>query len=194
MKRDIILCGVGGQGILSIATVIGYAAVESGLYLKQAEVHGMSQRGGDVQSHFRISDKEIFSDLIPFGGADMIISVEPMESLRYLPYLSKDGWVITNDKPFNNIVNYPELEEVHAQIKKMDNHILINADDIAKEIGSPRSMNMVMIGAAAKHLGIEFSSLIDGIKFIFGKKGEDMVNLNIKAIEAGKEFADKFSK
>ncbi len=191
MKKDIILCGVGGQGILSIATVIGYAAVESGLYLKQAEVHGMSQRGGDVQSHFRISDKEIFSDLIPFGGADMIISVEPMESLRYLPYLSKGGWVITNDKPYNNIVNYPELEEVHSQIKKIDNHILINADDIAKEIGSPRSMNMVMIGAAAKHLGIEFSSLIDGIKFIFGKKGEEMVNLNVKAIEAGKEFADK---
>ncbi|NOR44233.1 MAG: indolepyruvate oxidoreductase subunit beta [Candidatus Delongbacteria bacterium] len=194
MKRDIILCGVGGQGILSIATVIGYAAVESDLYLKQAEVHGMSQRGGDVQSHFRISDKEIFSDLIPFGGADMIISVEPMESLRYLPYLSQNGWVITNDKPFNNIVNYPELEEIHAQIKKIDNHILINADDIAKEIGSPRSMNMVMIGAAAKHLGIEFSSLIDGIKFIFGKKGEEMVNLNIKALEAGKAFAEKFSK
>ena len=194
MKKDIILCGVGGQGILSIATVIGYAAVESGLYLKQAEVHGMSQRGGDVQSHFRISDKEIFSDLIPFGGADMILSVEPMESLRYLPYLSKGGWVITNDKPYNNIVNYPELEEVHTQIKKIDNHILINADDIAKEIGSPRSMNMVMIGAASQFLGIEFSALIDGIKFIFGKKGEEMVNLNIKAIEAGRDFADKFSK
>ena len=194
MKKDIILCGVGGQGILSIATVIGYAAVESGLYLKQAEVHGMSQRGGDVQSHFRISDKEIFSDLIPFGGADMILSVEPMESLRYLPYLSKDGWVITNDKPFNNIVNYPEVEDVHSQIKKIDNHILINADDIAKEIGSPRSMNMVMIGAASKYLGIEFSSLIDGIKFIFGKKGEEMVNLNIKALEAGKAFAEKFNK
>ncbi len=194
MKKDIILCGVGGQGILSIATVIGYAAVESGLYLKQAEVHGMSQRGGDVQSHFRISDKEIFSDLIPFGGADMILSVEPMESLRYLPYLSKGGWVITNDKPYNNIVNYPELEEVHTQIKKIDNHILINADDIAKEIGSPRSMNMVMIGAASQYLGIEFSALIDGIKFIFGKKGEEMVNLNIKAIEAGRDFAEKFNK
>lgn len=191
MKKDIILCGVGGQGILSIATVIGYAAVESGLYLKQAEVHGMSQRGGDVQSHLRISDKEIFSDLISFGGADMILSVEPMESLRYLPYLAKDGWIITNDKPYNNIVNYPDLEEVHTQIKKIDNHILINADDIAKEIGSPRSMNMVMIGAAAKYLGIEFSSLIDGIKFIFGKKGEEMVNLNVKAIRAGMDFTEK---
>ena len=156
MKKDIILCGVGGQGILSIATVIGYAAVESGLYLKQAEVHGMSQRGGDVQSHLRISDKEIFSDLIPFGGADMILSVEPMESLRYLPYLAKDGWIITNDKPYNNIVNYPKLEEVHTQIKNIDNHILINADDIAKEIGSPRSMNMVMIGAASEYWVLNF--------------------------------------
>ncbi|MBN2788851.1 MAG: indolepyruvate oxidoreductase subunit beta [Candidatus Delongbacteria bacterium] len=194
MKKDIILCGVGGQGILSIATVIGYAAVDSGLYLKQAEVHGMSQRGGDVQSHFRISDKEIFSDLIPFGGADMILSVEPMESLRYLPYLSKNGWVITNDKPFNNIVNYPETEDVYKQIKKLDNHILINADDIAKEIGSPRSMNMVMIGAASSFLGIEFDKLIEGIKFIFGRKGEEMVNLNVKALEAGKAFAEKFNK
>jgi len=194
MKKDIILCGVGGQGILSIATVIGYAAVDSGLYLKQAEVHGMSQRGGDVQSHFRISDKEIFSDLIPFGGADMILSVEPMESLRYLPYLSKDGWVITNDKPFDNITNYPQVEDVHSQIKKIDNHILINADDIAKDIGSPRSMNMVMIGAASSYLGIEFEKLIEGIKFIFGKKGEEMVNLNVKALEAGKAFAEKFNK
>ncbi|MDA3837510.1 MAG: indolepyruvate oxidoreductase subunit beta [Candidatus Delongbacteria bacterium] len=194
MKKDIILCGVGGQGILSIATVIGYAAVESGLYLKQAEVHGMSQRGGDVQSHLRISDKEIFSDLIPFGGADMILSVEPMESLRYLPYLSKDGWVITNDKAFDNITNYPQVEDVHSQINKIDNHILINADDIATEIGSPRSMNMVMIGAASSYLGIEFEKLIEGIKFIFGKKGEEMVNLNVKALEAGKAFAEKFNK
>lgn len=194
MKKDIILCGVGGQGILSIATVIGYAAVDSGLYLKQAEVHGMSQRGGDVQSHLRISDKEIFSDLIPFGGADMILSVEPMESLRYLPYLAKDGWVITNDKAYDNIVNYPEIEDIHSKIKNIDKHILINADEIATEIGSPRSMNMVMIGAASGYLGIEFNKLIEGIKFIFGRKGEEMVNLNVKALEAGKAFAEKFNK
>ena len=88
MKTDIILCGVGGQGILSIATVLGQAATASGLYLKQAEVHGMSQRGGDVQSNLRLSTERIWSDLIPKGQADLIISMEPMEALRYLPYLS----------------------------------------------------------------------------------------------------------
>ncbi|MCD4681496.1 MAG: 2-oxoacid:acceptor oxidoreductase family protein, partial [Bacteroidales bacterium] len=105
MKKDIILAGVGGQGILSIAAIIGYAAVNTGLFLKQAEVHGMSQRGGDVQSNLRLSDKEIASDLIPKGKADLIISVEPMESLRYLPWLSTEGWLITNTNPYINIPN-----------------------------------------------------------------------------------------
>ena len=88
------MSGVGGQGILSIAAAIGEAALKEGLYMKQAEVHGMSQRGGDVQSNLRLSDQPIASDLIPLGHADLIISLEPMESLRYLPYLSKEvGWL-----------------------------------------------------------------------------------------------------
>ncbi len=194
MKKDIILSGVGGQGILSIATVIGYAAISKGLHMKQAEVHGMSQRGGDVQSHLRISDKEIFSDLIPFGGADIILSIEPMESIRYLPYLSEDGWVITNKTPYDNIVKYPDIADVEAEIKKVKNHILIDADDIAKKIGSPMSMNMVMIGAASGFLGMDYSELEKGIKFIFGKKGEDVVNKNIEALKAGKDFAETYLK
>jgi indolepyruvate ferredoxin oxidoreductase beta subunit len=111
MKNDIILSGVGGQGILSIAAAIGLAAVESELFLKQSEVHGMSQRGGDVQSHLRLSDKSIASDLIPYGRADLIISVEPMESLRYLPWLSKDGWLVTSSNPYINIPDYPPPED-----------------------------------------------------------------------------------
>ncbi len=194
MKKDIILSGVGGQGILSIATVIGYAAIDSGLYMKQAEVHGMSQRGGDVQSHLRISDKEIFSDLIPFGGADIILSIEPMESLRYLPYLAEDGWVITNNTPFNNIVNYPEVKDIETEIGKVKNHILIDADDIARSLGAPLSMNMVMIGAASGSLGIDFSKLEAGIKFIFGRKGDEIVNKNIEALRAGKSFSENFLK
>lgn len=192
MKTDIILAGVGGQGILSIATIIGYAAVEAGLYLKQAEVHGMSQRGGDVQSHLRISDKEIFSDLIPKGGADMILSVEPMESLRYLPYLKKEGWIITNTTAFINIPNYPEEADVLAAIKNVNNHVALNADEIAKELGSARSMNMVMLGAAVPHLGIDYSRLEEGIKFIFGRKGEAVVEANLKAMKAGKEFSEQY--
>jgi len=192
MKKDIILSGVGGQGILSIATVIGYAAVDSGLFMKQAEVHGMSQRGGDVQSHLRISSREIHSDLIPFGGADIILSIEPMESLRYLPYLSKEGWLITNSTPFDNITNYPDINIVKDEIKKRKNHILIDADDIAKKLGSPMSMNMVMVGAVSDFLEIDFGKLEKGIRIIFSSKGDEVLNKNIAALNAGKEFAKEF--
>ena len=137
MKRDIILSGVGGQGILSIATVIGAAALKEGLHIKQAEVHGMSQRGGDVQSNLRISSDEILSDLIPQGAADIIISLEPMEALRYVPYLNPEGWVIANTTPFVNIDNYPEPEAVLAELGKRKHAILIDVDAIAKEQSSP---------------------------------------------------------
>lgn len=191
MKKDIILAGVGGQGILSIAAIIGTAAVDLGMYLKQAEVHGMSQRGGDVQSHLRISDDEIASDLIPFGKADMIISVEPMESLRYLPYLMPKGWVVTNTKPFINIPNYPDQNKLNSEIDRLPHHIAINADDVAKELDAPKSANMVILGAASPFLGISFEKIEDAIRKIFGKKGDDVVNVNIKALRAGKEFAEK---
>ncbi len=191
MKKDIILAGVGGQGILSIATIIGYAAIESGLNLKQAEVHGMSQRGGDVQSHLRISDKEIYSDLIPHGAADMIISVEPMEALRYKPYLSTDGWFITNTKPFVNIPNYPEMDKIMDEIESFKKHVALDADQIAKDLNAPRSMNMVVLGAASLFLDIPFEKLEEGIKFIFGRKGEKVVESNLKAMKAGRDFAEE---
>ncbi|HNQ82645.1 MAG TPA: indolepyruvate oxidoreductase subunit beta [Bacteroidales bacterium] len=189
MKKDIILAGVGGQGILSIAAVIGMAALDSGLQLKQAEVHGMSQRGGDVHSNLRISDREIFSDLIPFGKADLIISVEPMESLRYLPWLSKSGWLISNNVPHVNIPGYPELASIESAIHAVGQHVLINADEMAKDLGMPRSANMVILGAASPWLGIDFSTLESAVRKIFGSKGADVVNQNLMALTAGKEFA-----
>lgn len=191
MKLDIILAGVGGQGILSIATIIGEAALKSGYNLKQAEVHGMSQRGGDVQSHLRISDKEIFSDLISMGKCDMILSVEPMESLRYLPYLSADGWLVTNVKSFVNIPNYPEMNEITNNIEKIKNNISINADEIAKELGSPRSMNMVMLGAASEFMNINISDLESAIKEVFAKKGDSVIESNLKAFQSGLEYSRK---
>ena len=189
MKKDIILSGVGGQGILSIASIIGIAAVDKGWYLKQAEVHGMIQRGGDVQSHLRISEDVIHSDLIPMGEADMILSLEPMESLRYLPYLNNNGWIITNSKPFINIPNYPNEEKIYSEIKNIKNHILLDADKIATDINSPKSLNMVMLGAAFSFLGIEKSYFEDAIKKLFGRKGEEIVNTNLKAFEIGIESA-----
>lgn len=190
MKKDIILAGVGGQGILSIASIIGVAAVNLGLFVKQAEVHGMSQRGGDVQSHLRLSSKEIFSDLIPYGKADMIISVEPMESLRYLPYLSKDGWIITNVKPFVNIMNYPPIENVIKEVEAQQHHISLDADKIARESGSLKSANMVILGAASPFINIAYEKLEEAIRFVFGRKGEDVVNVNLKAMKTGRDFAD----
>jgi len=191
MKSDIILGGVGGQGILSIAAAIGLAALKNNLHLKQSEVHGMSQRGGDVQSHLRISDKPIASDLIPMGKADLILSVEPMESLRYLPFLSKSGWLVTNITPFNNITDYPNIEDILKQIKSFPNHIAIDADSIAKAAGSSRSSNIVMLGAASPFIDIPYERLEDGIRQLFGKKGEELVNTNLKALKAGREFTEK---
>jgi indolepyruvate ferredoxin oxidoreductase beta subunit len=191
MKTDIILAGVGGQGILSIAATIGMSALHNNLHLKQAEVHGMSQRGGAVQSNMRISDKPISSDLIPMGGADIILSVEPMESLRYLPYLKKGGWLVTNTTPFININNYPEVEEILAEIKKQKNHIALDADTIAGEIGSKRSSNIVMLGAATPFFDISFESFEKGIRQIFARKGEDIINVNLQALRAGRDFTEK---
>ncbi|GAB1405193.1 indolepyruvate oxidoreductase subunit beta [Lentimicrobium sp.] len=189
MKIDIILAGVGGQGILSIAAIIGMAAIEKGLYLKQAEVHGMSQRGGDVQSNLRIADYPIASDLIPEGKADMIISVEPMESLRYLPMLSPEGWLVTNTRPYININNYPQMDELMAEIERQPQHIAIDAEEMAKELGSARSANMVILGAASPFLGIDYEALVNAIKSVFGRKGDEIVKLNLDALEAGRQAA-----
>ena len=189
MKKDIILAGVGGQGILSIAAVIGLAALNSGLQLKQAEVHGMSQRGGDVHSNLRIADHVIYSDLIPYGLADLIISVEPMESLRYLPWLSKEGWLISNNVPHVNIPDYPDMEQIFGAIEAVGQHVLINGDQVAKDLGMARSMNMVILGAASPWLGINYSELEKAVKEIFISKGREIVDHNLKALAAGKEFA-----
>jgi indolepyruvate ferredoxin oxidoreductase beta subunit len=186
MKTDIILCGVGGQGILSIATIIGEAAMKENLYIKQAEVHGMSQRGGDVQSNLRISSNPINSDLIALGGADVIISMEPMEALRYLPFLNKNGWIITSSAPFVNIPNYPDMETIKADYKKLDHVIMIDIESMAKENNVPRSANVILLGAAQKALGIEYDKLEAAIQRVFARKGESIVEQNIKALAIGK--------
>ena len=191
MKKDIILSGVGGQGILSIATVIGRAALSEGLQLKQAEVHGMSQRGGDVQSHLRISSSEIRSDLIPRGGADLIVSLEPMESLRYLEWLSADGWVVTNTVPVVNIPNYPDRTALEAELASLPHVVRLDADALAREASSPRSANMALLGAAAPLLDIEPAKLEEGIRVIFARKGEAVVEANLAAFRAGYETAKK---
>jgi indolepyruvate ferredoxin oxidoreductase, beta subunit len=184
MKTDIILAGVGGQGILSIAASLGAAALNENYYLKQAETHGMSQRGGAVVSHLRIADHPIWSDLIPTGHADLILSVEPMESLRYLPYLSPKGSLVTNTAEFVNIPNYPELENTFEELSKKINIIRIDADQIAKETGNPKASNMVMLGAASPFIAIHEEIIIKGIETIFKAKGKKIVEMNVEAFQS----------
>lgn len=191
MKLDIILSGVGGQGILSIAAIIGEAALKQGLHIKQAEVHGMSQRGGDVQSNLRIASDPIRSDLIPSGCADLILSLEPMEALRYIPYLSEQGWVVTNAAPFVNIPDYPEVEKVVADLRRLPRVILLDVDAMAKENNIPRAANMILLGAATPILGIDFEQISEAVRRVFGRKGEAVVEMNIKALNCGKEEAEK---
>ena len=195
MKTDIILAGVGGQGILSIAAALGSAAITNNLYMKQAETHGMSQRGGDVQSYMRISDKPIYSDLIAKGSADIILSVEPMEALRYLPYLKEGGYVVTNATPLINIPNYPDVEQLMATLKALPHEVIIDADNIAKEAaGNTRASNFVMLGAASPFIEIPFEYLEKGIAAIFERKGNEVVEMNLKALRAGRDFAKNYIK
>ncbi|MDO5761791.1 MAG: indolepyruvate oxidoreductase subunit beta [Bacteroidales bacterium] len=186
MKKDIILCGVGGQGILSIATIIGEAATEAGINLKQAEVHGMSQRGGDVQSNLRLSTETIYSDLIAQGKTDVVISMEPMEALRYLPYLAKDGTIVTSSKPFVNIPNYPEEAALMAELDSMPSVVKLDIDSVAKDAGNARGANMVLLGMAAPYIEIlSVEQLRKAISVIFARKGEAVVDANLKAFDCG---------
>jgi indolepyruvate ferredoxin oxidoreductase beta subunit len=191
MKTDIILAGVGGQGILTIAAAIGFASLYENKYVKQSEVHGMSQRGGEVQSHLRISDKTIASDLIPLGNADLILSVEPMEALRYLPFLSKNGWVVANSVPFENIPDYPSVDLIKEEFNALPNSVWLDAEQLAKSCQSPKSSNIVMLGAASEYLGLSFDSLKAGVEQVFRRKGKDVVDDNIRALEAGRQFSLK---
>lgn len=186
MRKDIILSGVGGQGILTIATIIGEAAIAAGLELKQAEVHGMSQRGGDVQSNLRLSEETIYSDLIPRGEADLIISMEPMEALRYQHYLKKEGWVVTAETPFKNIPNYPSEADLEAGFQSLANVVKLDIDGMAKENNLPRCANVILLGMAAPYIGIvSLEQLRESIARIFAAKGEKVVAMNQQAFDIG---------
>jgi indolepyruvate ferredoxin oxidoreductase beta subunit len=187
MKYDILLAGVGGQGVLSIATIIARAAMIDGLQVRQSEVHGMSQRGGGVQAHMRISDEPIFSDLIPSGGADMILAMEPLESLRYLSFLKPEGILVAAAEPFVNIPDYPDIETVYATIRKLPHQRIVKAEALAKEAGNLKSVNMVLIGAASKSLPVSEKALAQSVHDTFAKKDPRLVDINMKALKLGEE-------
>ena len=189
MKQDIILAGVGGQGILSIAYVIDNAALADGLFFKQAEVHGMAQRGGAVQSHMRLSDGAIWSDLIPKGGADMILSVEPLEALRYLDYLKPDGIVVTSSTPFRNIPDYPEVGKVLEALRNAPRSVIVDSENLAKEAGTVKAQNIVLLGAASSFLILKEASLVGTIEALFRGRGTPVLEANLKAFALGRKAA-----
>lgn len=188
MICNMILCGVGGQGVLSLAAIIAKASLSAHLNVRQSEVHGMSQRGGEVSSHLRIGDEEIVGDLVPSGTADLIISMEPMESLRYLNYLKPNGIVITASEPVKNISNYPDVNAVYAKITEIPGSICLEAESLAEAAGSRRASNMVLIGAAASFLPLDCDGLRNAIRETFASKGESIVETNLKAFDAGRRF------
>ncbi|MBR0457752.1 MAG: indolepyruvate oxidoreductase subunit beta [Victivallales bacterium] len=190
MKNDIVLAGVGGQGILTIAAIIGKAAMDQGLNVKQSEVHGMSQRGGAVLAHLRLSSEPILSDLIAACTADVIIAMEPMEALRQVQSLSPSGAIITASKPIVNIPDYPEVEAVVAELKKHPRAVVIDADEIAASAGNARGSNMVILGAVSRFLAMDAQTLRDAITGFFARKGDAVVAANLKAFEAGRKAAE----
>lgn len=191
MKQDIILAGVGGQGILSIAFVIDNAALAEGLFFKQAEVHGMAQRGGAVQSHMRLSSRAIWSDLIPKGEADMILSVEPLETLRYLDYLRPDGVVVTSSTPYKNIPDYPDLENVLDAIRKAPKAVIVDSERLAKEAGTVKAQNIVLLGAASGFLILKEAGLKAMIEALFKGRSGPILEANLKAFDLGRKAASE---
>jgi len=188
-KQDIILAGVGGQGILSIASIIDYAALEEGFEIKQAEVHGMAQRGGAVQSHLRLSKNRIFSDLIPRGEADLIISVEPLEALRYLDFLRPGGKIVTSSTPYANIPDYPEADKLLTSIRRIEGAVVLDSEAVAREAGSSKAQNTAVLGAASRHLIVSEESLVRQIHALFTPRGPRLLEVNLKAFELGRKAA-----
>jgi indolepyruvate ferredoxin oxidoreductase beta subunit len=184
-----IVGGVGGQGILAVATIIAASALKEGLFIKQAEEHGMAQRGGAVVTHLRLSDSGIYSDLVPQGAAQIVVSMEPMEALRYLDYLSEDGVLLTAVDPVTNIPNYPEPEQLLQTLSKVSGVRLIEAARLARTAGSARATNMVMVGAASAYLPILPARIEAEIRIMFARKGDEVVATNIDAFRLGRYAA-----
>jgi indolepyruvate ferredoxin oxidoreductase, beta subunit len=189
VKYDIILAGVGGQGVLSVSAIIASSAMKEGLSVKQSEVHGMSQRGGAVLANLRLADGPIASDLIPRGTAAMILSMEPIEGLRYLEYLSANGTVVSSSNPVVNIPDYPPIEDVLGHLKGLPRAVVIDAESLARQAGSARATNMVMVGAASPLLPVPFATIEQFVQSTFATKGAKVVETNLKALHAGRSAA-----
>ncbi len=192
MKTNIIISGVCGQGILTIAAVLNKAALNHNLFIKQSEIHGMSDCDNEVQLHIQFSNNEIYSNLIPKGKTDLILSIEPTELLCYIPFLKKEGWLVTDSSTFANILDYPKKDDLFKQIKTYPNHIIINATTEARKMGDTKVANMILLGAASTLIPLTSQSMQNAIKNLLVNKNEKIILLNMEAFEKGKKLAKEF--
>lgn len=186
MVKSILLVGVGGQGTILAAKLLTTGLMEAGYDVKMSEIHGMSQRGGSVSSQVRYGDEKVYSPVIEVGGADILVSFERMEALRWLRFLKPGGRAVVNDYRINPMpvvsgkAEYPEgiLEELRS---KADTSV-VDAAAEASKLGNPKVMNVILLGAAIRSLGL---SSIDWPRIIRENVKPAFVELNLKALEVG---------
>lgn len=184
--KNILLIGVGGQGTILTSKILTKGFVENGYDVKMAEIHGMSQRGGSVTTQIRYGEK-VYSPVIEKGTADIIISFEKSEALRWLQYLKEDGILVVNDYEIHPVTvaigmaEYPDgiIEEYKSKVKNV--HI-VKAHKIAEELGNTKCMNIVLLGSLVKMFKLES---IDWKTLIKDSLPAKVVDLNIKAFEKG---------
>jgi len=189
---NVLIVGVGGQGVLLASEVLSEVAMRVGLDVKKSEVHGMSQRGGVVSSHVKFGSK-VHSPIIPYGQADILISFEKAEALRALHWVRKNGLVATSNTrlvpPSTATGKFAYPEDPVGEIKKkFKNVISLDADKIALELGNPRLVNILLLGVVSTRLEFETSAWEEAIKSRVKPK---FVDLNLKAFARGRELAEE---
>lgn len=189
IRCDVVLAGVGGQGVLSAAGILAEAALREGLTVRQGEIHGMSQRGGAVRATLRMADSPVPTDLVGRGGAHLVLGLEPVEALRNLDYLSPGGTLVTSTTPFANIPDYPDEEALQAALNEVPGAVLVDGGALAREAGHGRAENVVMLGAACLLLPVSAETLWAVVEDAFRPRGEKLVDTNLRAFEAGRAAA-----
>jgi len=183
---DIVFAGVGGQGVLSLATILAESAQADGLRSKQSEIHGMSQRGGAVSVCLRLSTHPIHSPRVSRGMADLVVSLEPLETFRYLGLLKREGRIVSSENPIRNIADYPALDSVLRTLRALPNAHVLDLEALARHAGNSRTTNVVMVGALSHLLPISPATLEAGIRRRFEAKGARVVTQNLTAFRLGR--------
>lgn len=185
MKADVVLCGVGGQGVLTVAGLLAEAARRRGLHVRQGEIHGMSQRGGAVEATLRMSDAPIAGPQIGRGRVDLLIATEPLEALRNVDRLAPSGVAVAATDPVDDIDGYPDLDELLDRLRALPRAVLVPAGALARKAGAVKAANVVVVGAALPFLPLDAEGVESVIRDAFAARGERLVEANLAALAAG---------